>query len=128
MSENSKQPDPFKRLLKNVKTSANYGPKGGSVDYEYEEKVVEFDDEDLREIFHRQGGRCYWSDVELEPTDIFVTYHPLAMSVDRIDNTKGYTLDNIVISSRLYNLGRSAAPPELWESVLDRLDLYGRIR
>ena len=129
MSERSKR-NPFSKLMENVKLSAKYGSKGGSFSkYQHlEEKEVAITPETLKEIFIEQGGECYWLKIPLDPYDIFVKSHPLAISVDRLDNTKGYTRENIVICSRLMNLGKSSADAVLWESVIDRLELYGSIK
>jgi len=129
MSDQNKQRDPFEKLLENVKLSARYGSKGGSFSKyrELPQKEVLVDASDLRRMFIEQCGTCHWLQIPLNPYDIFVKSHPLAMSVDRLDNTKGYSEDNIVICSRLMNLGKSAADAELWESVIDRLELYGAI-
>lgn len=129
MSEKSKR-NPFAKLLENVKLSAKYGAKGGSFSkYQHlEEKEVSINAEVLKEIFIEQGGLCHWLKIPLDPYDIFVKSHPLAISVDRLDNSKGYSRDNIVICSRLMNLGKSSADAMLWESVIDRLELYGSIK
>lgn len=121
---------PFDKLLSNVLLSARYGSKGGSFS-KYQApstKDVQVDADILKEIFIEQGGECHWLKIPLDPYDIFTKSHPLAMSVDRLDNSKGYTRDNIVICSRLMNLGKSSADAMLWESVIDRLELYGSIK
>ena len=49
--------------------------------------------EQLLETFHRQGGRCYY-------TGIGLTYDrggDTDLSIDRVDNRRGYTPDNVVI-------------------------------
>ena len=122
--------DPWKRLLANVKLSARYGAKGGSFSKyrKLPEKEVSLTVEDLREIFSDQDCRCHWMGIPLDPYDIFEKHHPLAMSVDRIDNDRGYTRDNVVICCRLMNLGRSCATKEMWENVIERLEIYGCFR
>jgi len=37
---------------------------------------------------------------------LYSKWHPLAPSADRLDESKGYHKDNIVICTRLSNLGR----------------------
>ena len=45
--------------------------------------------------------------------------HPLAPSVDKIDDKKDYTIDNIVICCRLANFGRNVYPFEPFQTVID---------
>ena len=72
--------------------------------------------EDLENQWKKQGERCYWFNI---PLDLMLLYnnhpdwypkHPMAPSVDRIDDLKDYTPDNIVISCRFANLGRNIYP------------------
>ncbi len=46
--------------------------------------------------------------------DVFKSYYPLAPGADRINNDWGYFPANILISSRLANLGRGTTPVELF--------------
>ena len=73
---------------------------------------------DLMSQYEKQQGLCYWSGVplRLENQDIF--YHPLALSVDRILNDKGYIANNIVITARLINLGKNQYPSEDFPTVM----------
>lgn len=67
-------------------------------------------EDDLKQVYARQDGKCYWLGIPMNMDLIFPhihgPYHPLAPSVDRIDDTGDYTIDNIVICVRLANLGR----------------------
>lgn len=63
--------------------------------------------DDLIEQYNKQKGACYWFNIALIPHQIFDKSNPRSMSVDRLDNDKGYTKDNIVITSRAANLARN---------------------
>lgn len=65
--------------------------------------------EDLEDIFNKQQGRCFWFNVPLDPQSVFVSYNPLAISADRINNTLGYSKDNVVLCTRCANLARGSA-------------------
>lgn len=76
---------------------------------------------DLQKKFNRQGGKCHWLGVKLDPSNNFYKYHPMAMSVDRIDSSRGYTYDNIVISSRMANLGRGTYPANKYKYMCKKI-------
>ena len=109
-----KYKDPFGRLIYNVQRSAQNGPKGSGqkiLDPDYIPRKIDFTVEDLKDIWYRQQkGRCYWLDIPLNPEWVNESFHPLALSVDRINCGGDYVKDNIVICSRLTNLGRSKYP------------------
>ena len=73
---------------------------------------------DLEDIYDSQGRVCYYFKIPLDFNLLFSNYHgyfpkhPLAPSVDKIDDKGDYTLDNVVISSRFANYGRNVYPFE----------------
>jgi len=118
--------DPWKKLLANCKLNANSRPfrrtsRKGVVKIPYGEMSVDIQAEDLKRLFEEQEGRCAFLGTKLDPQDIFITNHPLAPSVDRINNDIGYTLDNIQICSRFANLGKRSYPTEKMAEVVDRI-------
>lgn len=106
--------NPWSELMSNVKKSKSR-TEGNS------KKSVEITEKDLQEQFKKQDRRCYWLGLRLTPTDIFKTYYPLAMSVDRIDNDKGYVVGNIVISCRMANLGRGRYEHDDFKKVIKKI-------
>jgi len=75
--------------------------------------------DDLQEIYEKQNGLCYWFGVPLTPSPKHK--YPLQPSLDRLDRTKGYTKDNIVICCYTANIGRNENDLETWLEFLDIL-------
>lgn len=63
----------------------------------------------LLELMESQDYRCHWTNVKLDLTFKNRLRMP---TVDRVDNNKGYTQDNVVISSYFFNVGRNNATVE----------------
>jgi len=69
---------------------------------------MEITHEDIIEKFNEQKGLCYYSGLPLEEEYNYVSKHPFAISVERLDNKKGYVVDNIRLTRRMFNLGRGS--------------------
>ena len=61
--------------------------------------------QDVERVFNEQGGKSKWLRILINPDDVFKTYYPLSPSLDRLDNQKDYSPDNICISTRFENYG-----------------------
>jgi hypothetical protein len=70
-------------------------------------------------LFEEQGRRCYWLGVEMVPS--VGTREPLQPSIDRLDPSRGYTRDNVVIASQFANMGRSTMSAERFRVFLREL-------
>ena len=114
--------------MNNVMLSAKYGAAGArtttllkEAGYTTEEvnnriannysgnKDVEIDHLFLEKLFFEQNGRCAYLQTIIDPMDVFISNHPLAPSVDRLDNTLGYLKKNVVIATRFANRGKECA-------------------
>lgn len=84
-------------------------------------KDIEITENDLMRKYREQNGRCYWSGLFLDPNFNRVKHHPFAISVERLDNSKGYTYDNTVLTRRIFNLGRMAFPEREFRRVIQLL-------
>ena len=75
--------------------------------------------EDINEMFLNQQGLCYWFKVPLIPSNH--VKHPQQPSLDRLDRTKGYTKDNVVLTCYSANIGRNDNDEETWKNFLSVL-------
>lgn len=118
----NKNPNPFKIVFQNFYGNSAKALREGKVTASKKNQLSKTVDDkftwkDLELKFDQQKQQCYWFRVKLDPQNNYIKNHPLALSVDRLDSNKGYTFDNIVISSRLANLGRGAFPAEEFEKI-----------
>jgi len=70
-------------------------------------------------LFERQRGRCHWLGIEMVPS--ITARDPQRPSVDRIDCSKGYTRDNVVLACQFANMGRSNTKESRFREFLDML-------
>jgi len=61
--------------------------------------------DELKLLWLKQGGRCYWTDKELS-FGVGEARHPFRPSLDRLDPNQGYTIGNVVWSSNFANRAR----------------------
>ena len=127
MPSKRKRRNPWKKLMRNLRLNGHkkkehdrgnpeHGINGSS-----SRRVIDVSEKDLKEIYKKQRGKCFWFGVELNPMDIFITHNPMAMSVDRINNDRDYHDDNIVICCRVANLGRSTCDYERFKGIVKKL-------
>jgi len=116
--------EPFKKLLRNVITNATR-PAPSRVDTplaygRINTKEVDLTAEYLMHMFYdEQKCKCHWFDVELNPAWIMESFHPLSISVDRLETD--YIKGSVVICSRFANLGRSTYPEKDFREVIKYL-------
>ncbi len=143
--------DPFVKLINNCKMNAifkkedgtwdiaspnhkkrlnGYGWHGiykGSGTQQWDPPKLLITADDLRRMWLEQKGLCFWFGIPLDLGLLFDNHpdwcsrHPLAPSVDRKDDYKDYTYENIVICCRFANLGRSVYPFDKTKSLIEML-------
>ena len=86
------------------------------------DRPIELNWKDLKRIFEKQEEKCFWLGLKINPMDIFDKGNMLAFSVDRIYNHKGYTEENVVITTRLANLGRGSCNFEKFKQDISKIE------
>lgn len=119
-----KSKDPFYKMLQNLK-GVQYVSKMSvskiSGKPMRREKVIAINEEDLRKQFEKQKGLSDFLKIKIDPMDVFKKWFPLAPSVDRIDNTKDYYPDNIVINTRFENNGLNRCDKQYYDHIREVL-------
>ena len=77
--------------------------------------------QDIKDIYIKQNGLCYWFNIPLIPSDI--KKHPQQPSLDRLDRNRGYVKDNVVLCCYSANIGRNENDVETWIDFLKKLNL-----
>ena len=75
--------------------------------------------DDINELFEKQNGLCFWFKVPLIPSS--KGKHPQQPSLDRLDRSKGYTKENVVLCCYSANIGRNENDVETWKNFLGLL-------
>ena len=110
MKKTRKPPNPWKKILNNAKSAqSGWNRKHQKVGINRPVKTFTCTEEDVERIFNEQGGKSKWLGLTIDPMDVFRMHYPLAPSLDRLDNDKDYTPDNICISTRFENYGFNKA-------------------
>lgn len=82
--------------------------------------MFDLDAEFILNLIEIQDWRCYWFGFKMEPYS--ADNNPLQPSLDRLDNSKGYTKDNVVICSLMANYGRNSNDVDNWDQILRKIE------
>ena len=77
----------------------------------------------IEDLWWMQNGVCHWYNVEMnkESSEGKFSRNPLKVTIDRLDNSKGYEKDNIVLCCYAANCGRGNASIEAWELIINKI-------
>lgn len=82
-------------------------------------ELSEITEEVISALWKRQKGLCYWLKIPMVPSaDKFGPQRP---SIDRVDCAKGYTADNVVLSTAFANIGRRSYPAAEFKKFVKKL-------
>lgn len=78
--------------------------------------------QDIHEMWGEQEGRCRWFNVPMQWGDEDEgPRHPMIPTIDRVNNTRGYTRANCVLACWGANAAKGACELDTWETFLDFL-------
>ncbi len=69
-------------------------------------------------LHEKQEGRCHWFKI---PFTYEIKSGPALISLDRLDNTQGYTKNNVVLACDAANRGRKDYSPEQFDRFVEAL-------
>lgn len=75
----------------------------------------------IENLLTKQNNKCYWYNIDLEIDSIEGSRNPSKLTIDRLDCTKGYSKDNVVLTCYAANCGRGDCPVEIWENIIKNI-------
>lgn len=78
--------------------------------------------EDIKTIYERQNGLCYYSGIEMkmDRTGIYT------VSVDRINSSKGYTVNNVVLCTSIVNSMKNKLPVDEFIKIVNAIARHNK--
>ena len=101
-------------IEKYIFTKAKQGATSRKLEYSITEK-------EIKEILEKQNYKCVYTgrDLEINPTS------PDTVSMDRVDSTKGYTKDNVVMCTSAANMAKNDLSTEEFKILIK--DIYNTL-
>jgi hypothetical protein len=73
----------------------------------------------IQELWNKQNGLCYWFKIPMTIT--YKSKYPSKPSIDRLDNSKPYTIENCVLCCYSANIGRNVNNVNDWILFIDSI-------
>lgn len=96
------------RLIQDSKTKSKKINREHSISKEY-----------LHKLYKNQKGKCHWFNIPLTNFDIHK--FPQNISIDRLNNNKGYIEKNVVLTSYCANIGRGNTELNTWKTTVKKI-------
>ena len=118
----AKPKNPWKKILANAQGAQNgWNKKHQRLGVNRPVKTFSCTAEDIERIYKEQEGLSRWLKIPINPMDVFRKHYPLAPSLDRLDNDKDYTPDNICISTRFENYGFNRSTDDIKNECIEKI-------
>lgn len=75
----------------------------------------------IKNMLIKQNNKCYWFNIELEIDSIEGSRNPAKLTIDRLDCTKGYSKDNVVLTCYAANCGRGDCSVKNWLKIVKNI-------
>jgi len=75
----------------------------------------------IEELLIKQNNKCFWFNIELEINSIEGSRNPAKLTIDRLDCSKGYSKDNVVLTCYAANCGRGDCSVENWKKIIKNI-------
>lgn len=82
--------------------------------------VISITPNDILSVYKKQEGLCYWTGLKLD-LETKIKWNPRAASLDRLDNSKGYEADNIVLCLWCVNRMRGVMTVEEFKQLIKEM-------
>ena len=100
------------KTAKKILTNIKFGQRRNAARIEQGQGLtvqeIEISAQDIVDLCKKQKGKCHWSGLAFDEKYNYISKHPLAISLDRLNNKIGYVHGNVALTLRVFNLGRGS--------------------